>query len=147
MVGWLKRTRVALFLALAAWCRARPDSPRLLPPANHSARLSPPTLSLPSPAMNARLVARSMPALARPATLAPRAVQPLAMAKRFASSEAIGPELVSERNHHKEHAGSEWDHVQRTTHTALTLAHLPTHPFRVCRAVAQGVHLPLRPGL
>lgn len=55
--------------------------------------------------MNARLLARSTPAVTRQ-TMTPRAAQP--MAKRFASSEAIGSALSSERDHHKEHAASEF---------------------------------------
>jgi hypothetical protein len=56
--------------------------------------------------MNARLLTRSTPSVARQ-LVAHRLAQPTAVARRFASSEAIGDELVNERNHHKEHAGSE----------------------------------------
>jgi hypothetical protein len=56
--------------------------------------------------MNARLLTRTTPSIARQ-LIAPRVSQPVAVTKRFASSEAIGADLVSERNHHKDHAGSE----------------------------------------
>lgn len=56
--------------------------------------------------MNARILTRSTPVIARQ-LLAPRVAAPsVAIARRFASSEAFGPELIKEREHHKEHAGS-----------------------------------------
>ncbi|UZJ54364.1 hypothetical protein CBS101457_003684 [Exobasidium rhododendri] len=41
--------------------------------------------------------------------LAPRTVQPVLQAKRFASSEAFGAELIKEREHQKDHAGKSAD--------------------------------------
>lgn len=58
--------------------------------------------------MNSRLLAKSSINAARQ-LVTPRlaAAQPVAVAQRYASSEAFGQELIKERNHHKAHAESE----------------------------------------
>lgn len=53
--------------------------------------------------MNARVLYRSA-AVARPQAQR-QVVQPVA--RRFASSEALGEDFIRERQHHKEHAASE----------------------------------------
>lgn len=64
--------------------------------------------------MNSRLLARSSTNVARQ-LVTPRvmaAARPVAaVAQRHASSEAFGQEFIKERNHHKEHAGSEFTYL------------------------------------
>jgi hypothetical protein len=79
--------------------------------------------------MNARIFARNAPALAARQLVTPRTIQPSGVAKRFASSEAIGPELVKERDHHKDHAASEsLSHAQLPQRTTRILT-MNTHPL------------------
>lgn len=82
--------------------------------------------------MSSRFLARN--ALAGARVTLPRQATHLTQ-RRLASSEAMGDELVHERQHHKEHAGSAYMFFDTTFY--LTYSNSPSH--RVGRTMAKGI--------